>query len=195
LNRSGVTRPAAYILIGIPLWVAVLKSGVHATLAGVVLAFFIPLRSSGGEAPEAPLRRLEHALHPWVAFGVLPLFALANAGVPLKGMSLRDVVHPVPVGIVLGLVLGKPVGVLGLSWAATRLRLAALPEGIAWRQLRAVALLCGVGFTMSLFIASLAVEDGQDVYANLERLGTLAGSLLAGAAGFLALRAGARAAQ
>src|SRR5512143_2016165 len=140
LNHAGVTKPAAYILIGIPLWVAVLKSGVHATLAGVVLAFFIPLRAAEGE--ESPLRHLEHALHPWVAFGVLPLFAVANAGVPLAGMSLRHILHPVPLGILAGLVLGKPVGVLGLSWIATKARLAALPEGIGWGQLSGVGILC-----------------------------------------------------
>jgi Na+:H+ antiporter, NhaA family len=190
LNRAGVTRAAAYILVGIPLWVAVLKSGVHATLAGVVLAFFIPLRAAEGE--ESPLKHLEHTLHPWVAFGVLPIFALANAGVPLAGMSLRDALHPVPLGVFAGLVLGKPVGVVGLSWIATKARLAALPDGIRWRQLLGVGILCGIGFTMSLFISSLAAEQGDAPHANAARLGILAASLVAGLAGVFAVRAAVR---
>ena len=190
LNRAGVRSPAAYILVGIPLWVAVLKSGVHATLAGVVLAFFIPLRAGKGE--ESPLKRLEHTLHPWVAFGVLPLFALANTGVPLAGMSLRDALDPVPLGILAGLVLGKPIGVLSLAWIATKARLAALPEGIRWRQLLGVGILCGIGFTMSLFIGSLAAEQGDSAHADSVRLGILAGSLVAGLAGYFAVRAAVR---
>jgi NhaA family Na+:H+ antiporter len=194
LNRLGVTRTAAYVLVGIPLWVAVLKSGVHATLAGVVLAMFIPLRGSGNspsaEAPESPLRHLEHTLHPWVAFGVLPVFAFANAGVPLVGLSINDVAHPVPLGIVGGLFLGKQIGILALCWLATRLRLASLPEGVSWWQLHGTALLCGIGFTMSLFIASLATEPGGDAaQLGLERLGILLGTFLSGVAGYLVLRA------
>ena len=190
LNRLGVRSAVPYLLVGVPLWLAVLKSGVHATLAGVVIAFFIPLR--GGEGEESPLRRLEHALHPWVAFGVVPLFAVANSGVRLAGMAVRDALHPVPLGIFAGLVLGKPIGVLGLSWIATKVRLAALPEGVGWRQLSGVGILCGVGFTMSLFIASLAAEQGDAAHANVARLGILAGSLVAGVAGWLALRSVAR---
>lgn len=190
LNRAGVTRPAAYILVGIPLWIAVLKSGVHATLAGVALAFFIPLDAKEGEP--SPLKHLEHTLHPWVAFGVLPLFALANAGVPLAGMSLRDALHPVPLGIFAGLVLGKPVGVIGLAWIGTKTRLATLPEGIRWRQLLGIGILCGIGFTMSLFISSLAAEQGDSAHADAARLSILAASLVAGLAGFFAVRAAAR---
>ena len=190
LNRAGVRTPVAYILVGVPLWVAVLKSGVHATLAGVALAFFIPLRAAEGE--ESPLKQLEQTLHPWVAFGVLPIFALANAGVPLAGMSPRDAFHPVPLGILTGLVLGKPIGVLGLSWIATKARLAALPEGIRWRQLAGVGVLCGIGFTMSLFIGSLAAEQGDASHADAARLGILAASLVAGLAGYFAVRTAAR---
>jgi NhaA family Na+:H+ antiporter len=194
LNRLGVTRIAAYVLVGIPLWVAVLKSGVHATLAGVVLALFIPLRVSGdardADAPESPLRHLEHILHPWVAFGVLPVFAFANAGVPMTGLSIADVANPVPLGIVTGLFVGKQVGILALCWLATRLRLASLPEGVSWWQLHGTALLCGIGFTMSLFIASLATEPGGDAaQLGLERLGILLGTFLSGVAGYLVLRA------
>ena len=194
LNRLGVTRTAAYVLVGIPLWIAVLKSGVHATLAGVVLAMFIPLRGSATspspDAPESPLRHLEHTLHPWVAFGVLPVFAFANAGVPLMGLSINDVAHPVPLGIVGGLFLGKQIGILTLCWLATRLRLASLPEEVNWWQLHGTALLCGIGFTMSLFIASLATEQGGDAaQLGLERLGILLGTFLSGVAGYLVLRA------
>ncbi|MGE3191035.1 MAG: Na+/H+ antiporter NhaA, partial [Vicinamibacterales bacterium] len=187
LNRLGVTRPAAYILLGIPLWVAVLKSGVHATLAGVVLAMFIPLRQAEGES-EPLLRRLEHALHPWVAFGVLPVFAFANAGVPLAGLSLADTLQPVPLGIVLGLFFGKQAGILLLCWLGVRFRLADLPEGVGWRQLHGAALLCGIGFTMSLFIASLAFGPGDSPYQGLERLGILLGTATCGISGYLLLR-------
>ncbi len=192
LNRLGVMRPAAYVLVGIPLWVAVLKSGVHATLAGVVLAMAIPLRASSrpGRAPgaEPPLRHLEHALHPWVAFGVLPVFAFANAGVPLAGLAPADMLHPVPLGIAAGLLFGKLAGVLSFSWLATRVGIASLPDGADWKQLFGIALLCGIGFTMSLFIASLAFEAGGASFQGLERLGILAGSLVSGVAGYLVLR-------
>jgi NhaA family Na+:H+ antiporter len=192
LNRKGVCRPAAYLLLAVPLWVAVLKSGVHATLAGVVVAMFIPHRSGGvceGPASErSPLLHLEHILHPWVAFGILPVFALANAGVPLGGVSLADVFHPVPLGIVGGLFLGKFVGILGMSGLAVGLGVAELPKGVGWRQLQGVSLLCGVGFTMSLFIASLAFEQGGQAYFGLERLGILLGSLLSGVLGYALLR-------
>jgi len=191
LNRSGILRPAAYFLIGIPLWIAVLKSGVHATLAGVALALFIPLRVPAGsrsEASEPPARRLEHMLHPWVAFGILPVFAFANAGVPLVDISVVEATHPVPLGIAVGLVLGKPVGVMSLCWIATRLKLASLPEGVGWWQLHGTALLCGIGFTMSLFIASLAFEQGSTGYLGLDRLGILIGSLVSGLLGYAVLR-------
>ncbi len=198
LNRAGVRRPTAYFLLGVPLWVAVLKSGVHATLAGVVLALFIPHRVRGpgvpgsegqGDDHASTLLQLEHKLHPWVAFGILPVFALANAGVPLLDISLSDLVHPVPLGIIGGLVLGKLVGISTLSALAVGFRVAKLPEGVKWSQLVGVALLCGVGFTMSLFIASLAFEQGGEAYFGLERLGILSGSLISGLGGYLVLRA------
>ncbi len=183
LNRRGVRRFGPYLALGLPLWVAVLKSGVHATLAGVLLALFIPR----GGSPSL-LHHLEHRLHPWVAFGVLPLFALANAGVPLLGLDLSRVFHPVPLGIALGLLVGKPVGIFGFSLLAVRLRLASLPPGFSWRHLYGAALLCGIGFTMSLFIASLAFEQGYAAYYGLDRLGILAGSLVSGVLGLLWLR-------
>ena len=193
LNRMHVVRPAAYILVGVPLWIAVLKSGVHATLAGVVLALFIPLRApeTPAERP-SPLRSLEHALHPWVAFGILPLFAFANAGVGLTGLSASDMLHPVPLGIVAGLLLGKQAGIFTACWLAVRIRLAALPEGVGWTTLWGTSVLCGIGFTMSLFIASLAFEPGAGGFGGLERLGILAGSLTSGLGGWLVLRAALR---
>jgi NhaA family Na+:H+ antiporter len=192
LNRFGMTRPATYFLIGIPLWVAGLKSGVHATLAGVVLAMFIPLRapetSFSIPARKSLLRHLEHALHPWVAFGVLPIFAFANAGVSIAGLSIADVLHSVPLGIVTGLFFGKQIGILAMSWLAVRLKIAEPPEGVGWWQLYGTALLCGIGFTMSLFIASLAFELGGSAYLGLERLGILIGSLVSGLLGYAMLR-------
>jgi len=195
LNRAGVRTLPAYLVAGALLWVTILKSGVHATLAGVVVAMFIPLRTraaaSSGAGPaeaEPPLRRLEHALHPWVAFGILPIFALANAGVPLLGLSMPNALHPVPLGIAAALFFGKQVGVLAPCWLATKLRLAALPEGVGWRQLHGMALLCGIGFTMSLFIASLAFEQGEVAELRLERVGILVGSFASGLGGYFALR-------
>ena len=134
------------------------------------------------------LHHLEHALHPWVAFFVLPVFAFANAGVPVMGLSLGDVLHPVPMGIILGLLFGKQVGILLMSWLAVRLGLASTPEGVGWRLLHGTTLLCGIGFTMSLFIASLAFEQGGEAYFGLERLGILLGSLISGFLGYLMLR-------
>ena len=197
LNRAGVRSLPAYLVTGVLLWVTILKSGVHATLAGVVVAMFIPLRSrtaagagasAGPVEAEPPLRRLEHALHPWVAFGILPIFALANAGVPLLGLSMPNAFHPVPLGIAAALFFGKQIGVLAPCWIATKLRLAALPEGVGWRQLYGMALLCGIGFTMSLFIASLAFEQGEVAELRLERVGILVGSFASGLAGYVALR-------
>jgi len=185
LNRFGVTRLWIYLLVAAPLWVAVLKSGVHATLAGVLVAMFIPLG-----ARESPLRRLEHALHPWVAFGVLPVFAFANAGVPIGGLSFSDVLHRVPLGIVMGLFAGKQAGILGLCGLATWLGLASPPQGVGWRLLHGTSLLCGIGFTMSLFIASLAFEQGGASFLGLEKLGILIGSLVCGVLGYAALRTG-----
>lgn len=192
LNRLGVTRLGPYLLLGVPLWVSVLKSGVHATLAGVALAMCIPssapTRSATVAPAQSPLRDLEDALHPWVAFGVLPMFAFANAGVPLGSLRRADLVHPVPLGIVLGLFGGKQVGIMALSWLAVKARLAALPEGVGWSALYGAALLCGIGFTMSLFIASLAFEHGASAYLGMDRLGVLMGTLVSGLSGYLVLR-------
>ncbi|HEU5337746.1 MAG TPA: Na+/H+ antiporter NhaA, partial [Sulfuricaulis sp.] len=187
LNRRGVVHMAAYVLVGIVLWVSVLKSGVHATLAGVVLAFAIPLRT-GDRSIKAPLLQLEHSLHPWVAYGILPLFAFANSGVSLAGMSLAQALAPVPLGIASGLFMGTQLGVFVFSWIAIQLRLTALPEGINWIQLYGVAVLCGIGFTMSLFIGSLAFDQTGQQYATVDRLGILMGSVISAIAGYLILR-------
>ncbi|MDH5486678.1 MAG: Na+/H+ antiporter NhaA [Gammaproteobacteria bacterium] len=187
LNRRGVVHLAAYVLVGIVLWVSVLKSGVHATLAGVALAFAIPLRT-GDRSIKAPLLQLEHSLHPWVAYGILPLFAFANSGVSLAGMSLAQALAPVPLGIALGLFLGKQLGVFVFSWITIKLRIAKLPEGANWWQLYGVAVLCGIGFTMSLFIGSLAFDQTASDYSTVDRLGILMGSVVSAIAGYLILR-------
>lgn len=191
LNRMGVRQLGPYLLLGLFLWVCVLKSGVHATLAGVALAFFIPVK---GDNPEhSPLATLEHALHGWVAFGILPLFAFANAGVSLEGMSLQSFLQPVPLGIAAGLLLGKTVGVLGLTAIAVFTRMARLPEGANWGQLLGVAVLCGIGFTMSLFVGSLAFTPDVSPYAGQDRMGILTGSLLAAVLGYVICRLSSRA--
>ncbi|MGH8355146.1 MAG: Na+/H+ antiporter NhaA, partial [Pseudomonas sp.] len=182
MNRLGVSKLGPYLVIGLFLWVCVLKSGVHATLAGVALAFTIPLHPRGGD--DSPLLSLEHALQPWVAYGILPLFAFANAGVPLKGLSLDSFMHPVPLGIAAGLLLGKTLGVFGLTWLAVQTRLAALPTGANWGQVLGVAILCGIGFTMSLFVGSLAFTPGSSEYAGMDRVGILTGSFLAALIGY-----------
>ncbi|MFN4291508.1 MAG: Na+/H+ antiporter NhaA [Permianibacter sp.] len=187
LNLRGVVRPAPYLLVGILFWLFVLKSGVHATLAGVICALFIPIQ--GQHRPEqSPLERLEHALHPYVAFLILPIFGFANAGVSLAGLGWRDLLAPVPLGIALGLLIGKSVGVLGSVLIVRVLRLAPLPSGCHWGHIVGVSLLCGIGFTMSLFIASLAFEAGGNHPPGTDRLGILVGSLLSAVLGYLALR-------
>ncbi|SIO72545.1 sodium/proton antiporter, NhaA family [Burkholderia sp. GAS332] len=185
LNLMKITRIAPYVIVGVILWVFVLKSGVHATLAGVAVAFAVPLKSKDAQG-HAPLHQLEHSLHPWVAFGVLPIFAFANAGVSFAGVTLAALAAPLPLGIAAGLFVGKLVGVCGASTVLVRLGLARLPDGVSWRQLVGVAALCGVGFTMSLFIGSLAFE-GPEYFTPL-RLGVIAGSTLSGVAGYLLLR-------
>ncbi|MEZ5278355.1 MAG: Na+/H+ antiporter NhaA [Opitutaceae bacterium] len=188
LNRRKVTSKAPYILLGIFLWVAVLKSGIHATLAGILLATFIPLRGGNGSEGTSPLRELEHALHPWVAFGILPIFAFANSGVSLAGLSPSSLLDPVPLGIMLGLFLGKQFGVFSFSWVAIKLGLAELPDRVRWSGLYGVSLLAGIGFTMSLFIASLAFEEtGDTAYVINDRLGIICGSMLSAIAGYLVL--------
>jgi NhaA family Na+:H+ antiporter len=175
LNRSGVKRLTPYAVVGLFIWVCVLKSGVHATLAGVITALAIPLHGRTSD-DQSPLHRAEHDLYPWVAYLVLPLFAFANAGVSFDGLSLGSLAEPVPLGIMLGLIIGKPVGVMLLTILAVRLRLARLPDGATWRQVAGVACLTGIGFTMSLFIGSLAFE-GSDAM-NAVRLGVLTGSIV-----------------
>ncbi|MBT8446869.1 MAG: Na+/H+ antiporter NhaA, partial [Gammaproteobacteria bacterium] len=174
MNRAGVTSTTPYILLGVVLWVAVLKSGVHATLAGVLLAFCIPMRD---RQDRSPLKELEHDLHGPVAYAILPLFAFANAGLALGGMGADDLVHPVTLGVIAGLLLGKPIGIMLFVGAAVLARLVRLPEGTTWPQLLGVALTCGIGFTMSLFIAGLAFEHaGADHFAG-DRLGILVASI------------------
>jgi NhaA family Na+:H+ antiporter len=188
LNARGVTRTAPYVLTGIFIWVCVLKSGVHATLAGVAVALAIPLQDGGGERASL-LEQLEENLHPWVAFGVLPLFAFANAGLSLEGLSPAKLLEPVPLGIAAGLFPGKLIGILGAIWLAVALGLARKPAGASWVQLTGIAALGGIGFTMSLFIGTLAFAD--PAHAAQVRLGVLAGSVVSAVAGYLVLRASA----
>ncbi|XBA45568.1 Na+/H+ antiporter NhaA [Achromobacter sp. EB05] len=188
LNRAGVLRLAPYLLIGAVLWYFVLKSGVHATLAGVALALTIPLRprNQGRAGEHSPLHSLEHALHKPVALLIVPLFGFANAGVSFAGMGLSSLAQPVPLGVALGLFLGKQLGVFGFAWLAIRTGLASLPRHASFTQLYGVALLCGIGFTMSLFIGALAFSDPAAVDAT--KIGVLTGSLASAVAGFLLLR-------
>ena len=227
VNRLGIRHPAAYGLLGIGVWLMVLASGVHATVAGVLVAMTVPARrqidtaeflhrgrqaltqfegsraeastlaTSGQQAAvqaleratravEAPLHRLEETLHPWVAFGVMPLFALANAGVRLEGDVLASLLHPISLGIMLGLVIGKPLGVTLCAWLAVRLKLADLPYAIRWTQIIGAGALAGIGFTMSLFITGLAFEDATRI--SLAKIGILSASLIAGAIGWGLLR-------
>ena len=185
MNRRGEDRIGLYMLVGLVLWVAVLKSGVHATLAGVIVGFMIPLN---GKRYASPLKHLEHVLHPWSAYLILPLFAFANAGVSLDGIQLSDLLSPVPMGIILGLFIGKPLGIFTISWLSVKLGIAQLPSGVNFKQIFAVSILCGIGFTMSMFIASLAFEHGGLDYGSYSRLGILVGSTLAAVIGFIALR-------
>jgi NhaA family Na+:H+ antiporter len=184
LNRARVMRLAPYLLTALFIWFCVLKSGVHATLAGVVVAVFIPLRA---DDDGSPARHLMHALHPWVAFAVLPLFAFANAGVSFSGLGRGSLTNGVALGVALGLFVGKQLGVFGMVALARLLRIARLPEGATWGQVYGVALLCGIGFTMSLFIGTLAFEHGNLHLLDEVKLGVLAGSLLSAAAGLLVL--------
>ena len=190
MNRFGVKSIAPYLLVGLVLWASVLKSGVHATLAGVALAAFIPARPNG---EHAAAEEIEHFLHGWVAYFILPVFAFANAGVPLAGMSLEALFRPIPLGIGLGLFLGKQIGVFGLCYVTIKSGWAKVPKGVTWTQLYGLGCLCGVGFTMSLFIASLAFEgSGAPVFNAEARLGILTGSLLSGITGFMVMRKGTK---
>lgn len=186
LNWRGVLEKTPYLLIGIVMWVAVLKSGVHATLAGVLLAMFIPLRDPAKQS--SPLHDIEHDLHTAVAFGILPIFAFANAGISLGGLSVDAFLHPVPLGIMAGLFIGKQLGVFVFCGLGVLLGVARLPGDMRWTHIYGTALLCGVGFTMSLFIGSLAFEETGVNLLFDERLGIIAGSILSGVCGYLVLR-------
>jgi NhaA family Na+:H+ antiporter len=187
LNRRNSASNSIYMTIGIIMWVAMLKSGVHATLAGVILAMFVPMEAKAG-TDYSPLKHLEHDLHAVVAFFVLPVFAFANAGINFDNVSMEHLFHQVPTGITLGLFIGKQVGIFGLCWIAIKLGMTTLPKGMSWGSLYGTAILCGIGFTMSLFIGSLAFEEtGVDLLFD-ERLGIILGSLASGIAGYLVLR-------
>ena len=183
-NRAKVMSIAPYVAVGLVVWLFVYKSGIHATLAGVATALTIPLTDSRGGSP---LKKAEHALHPWVAFVILPMFAFANAGVSLEGVTIATLMATVPLGIAAGLLLGKAIGVFGASWLLIRFAGAGLPAAASWAQFFGVCLLCGVGFTMSLFIGSLAFTGQGDAYDTQVKLGVLCGSLLSGVAGALVL--------
>ncbi|MEL7739184.1 Na+/H+ antiporter NhaA [Citromicrobium bathyomarinum] len=184
LNRFKVGSSIPYILLAIVLWVFILKSGVHATLAGVAAAMTIPMRARDGSQP---LERMEHFLHPWVAFLVIPIFGFANAGVSLGGLEFADLLAPLPLGIALGLLIGKQLGIFGFAFIAVKTGLARLPENVGWRQVHGVSLLAAIGFTMSLFIGNLAFDSAAQVDAV--KIGVLAGSVVAALAGYFLLKA------
>jgi Na+:H+ antiporter, NhaA family len=185
LNLTGVRRTGIYILVGVILWTAVLKSGVHATLAGVIVGFFIPLKEQNGKSPAT---QLEHVLHPWVAYLILPLFAFANAGVSLQGVTLEGLTSLLPLGIIAGLFIGKPLGISLFCWLALKMKWATLPAGTTCKQIMAVGVLCGIGFTMSIFIASLAFGNVDPALINWAKLGILIGSVLSAVVGYTLLR-------
>jgi len=190
LNKAGVRRLLPYLLVGLLLWFAVLKSGVHATIAGVMLAITIPARGDSEQhetyTERTPLQRLEHTLHPWVSFIIMPVFALSNAGVELSGQLLSAILHPVGLGIILGLLLGKQIGITLFSWLAVRTGIGSLPTGVRWLHVYGASLLGGIGFTMSLFIAALAFGEGH--LASIAKIGVLIASGLAGTVGWIVLR-------
>ncbi len=187
-NKFDVVSKTAYILIGIVMWTATLKSGVHATLAGVILAIFIPIRSKSN--PDfSPLKSMENDLHSVVAFFVLPAFAFANAGISFSGVSTEKILHGVPIGISLGLFFGKQIGIFVFCWLSIQLKIAHLPNNMSWTALYGTAALCGIGFTMSLFIGSLAFEETGVNLLFDERLGIILGSLASGVVGFVVLNA------
>ena len=175
LNLCGVRRTGIYILVGAVLWTAVLKSGVHATLAGVIVGFMIPLKEQNGKSPA---KQLEHVLHPWVAFLILPLFAFANAGVSLQGVTFAGLTSLLPLGIIAGLFVGKPLGISLFCWLALKFKWASLPPGTRFPQIMAVGVPCGIGLTMSIFIATLAFRSVYPGLINWAKLGLLIGSVL-----------------
>ncbi|MBC8944976.1 Na+/H+ antiporter NhaA [Xenorhabdus indica] len=181
MNCRGIAKTSAYLVVGVILWVCILKSGVHATLAGVIVGFLIPLRCKKGHSPS---EALEHSLHPWVAYLILPLFAFANAGVSLQGVTLNDLTGLLPMGIALGLFIGKPLGIFLFSWLSVKVGVAKLPTGVSLTQIFAVSVLCGIGFTMSIFISGLAFEGLSDTFSTYSRLGILIGSTTAAIIGY-----------
>ncbi len=186
LNRRKVSTITPYILIGVIMWVAVLKSGVHATLAGILLAMFIPHKDTQRE-DHSPLKELEHDLHSVVAFVILPVFAFANSGIALTGVGLDYFLHPIPLGVAVGLFIGKPIGVMLFCWISVRTGMAKLPQSVSWQSMFGVSILCGVGFTMSLFIGSLAFEETGTNLLFDERLGIIMGSALSALVGYFYL--------
>ncbi|WP_223789553.1 Na+/H+ antiporter NhaA [Marinicella meishanensis] len=187
INRKGIEATSTYIMIGVVMWVAMLKSGVHATLTGVILAMFIPIKSKIKEG-YSPLKELEHNLHSAVAYIILPIFAFANSGLNLSGIGLEQLLHPVPLGIALGLVVGKQVGIFSLCWLAIKMGWAKMPERSNWVAIYGISALCGIGFTMSLFIGSLAYEETQFDMVFDERLGIIVGSMISALIGFFVLK-------
>lgn len=188
MNRSGIRSSGLFLFVGVFLWVSVLKSGVHATLAGIVIAFALPTNKIEDEE-ESPADMVLRTLHPWIIFLILPAFAFANAGISLSGLSLQDVMGPIPMGISMGLFLGKQIGIMLAAWLLIRSGLAKLPENTNWLQLYGAAVICGIGFTMSLFISSLAFShSGANVELLTDRLGIIIGSLLSAVVGYLILR-------
>jgi NhaA family Na+:H+ antiporter len=186
LGKSGVRSLPVYLICFVLVWYFTLLSGVHATIAGVLAALMIPIEGSSPHAHDSPLHRLEHGLHPWVAFAIVPLFAFANAGVSLGGVTLTQAFAPLPLGVAAGLFLGKQLGIFGSVWLAVRFGLAKQPGGASWAQIYGVTLLCGIGFTMSLFIGDLAFHDDATVAAV--KIGVLMGSILSALLGYAVLR-------
>lgn len=191
LNLVGVKRLTPYMIIGAILWVAVLKSGVHATIAGVIIGFCIPLRQSKHNhlhMDTSPSEKLEHTLHPWVTWLILPLFAFANSGIELSGITVDKLFSALPLGIALGLIVGKPLGIYLFSWFAVKRGIASLPEGVTFGQILGVSFICGIGFTMSIFISILAFGLENKELINYAKVGILAGSIISGVIGYLFLR-------
>ena len=186
MNRKCVLEKAPYVFVGIIVWTAMLKSGVHATLAGIIVALFVPIRNS--EEEPSPLHEFEHDLHTLVAFGILPLFAFVNSGISLSNITTESVLHPVSMGITLGLFFGNQIGVVLFCWLSVQLKIAKLPDELEWKQIYGAAILCGVGFTMSLFIGSLAFQETGVNQLYDERLGIIIGSLLSGTMGYFVLK-------
>lgn len=185
MNWRKVENTAAYLVIGLILWVCILKSGVHATLAGVIVGFLIPLQ---GTNQTKPSEELEHVLHPWVVYLILPIFAFANSGVQLQGVTFDGLLSPLPLGVAAGLIFGKPIGIFLFSWISVKLGFAKLPESINLKQVFAVSVLCGIGFTMSIFITGLAFDGMDEVYSTYSRLGILIGSTVSALLGYFMLR-------